>query len=251
GLDISPELFENPYSTPKILHVGDYNRRFANPIALSFVVLCCAVLLTAVFLLSCSWSKCGRKMLFGLLQLPTLQFDAPHNTTSNPTIGALTPEYNAVIALYFKFWGFCVVYIFVFTRKTNTVLALPYSLSKLNLAGVYWRVDEGKFEVAGRLQKDRFDDYVNAPSLSVPTFLSWLGTRCPAVLCSSSSHVFHYEMRITVSLPVGDLSHFWPRTDVMANEWDSIRGEPIYENNGDWRAVEKYIIHVQWKTFSH
>ncbi|EGO53238.1 hypothetical protein NEUTE1DRAFT_143042 [Neurospora tetrasperma FGSC 2508] len=39
------------------------------------------------------------RMPLGLLQLPTLQFDAPHNTTSNPTVGALTPEYNAVIAL--------------------------------------------------------------------------------------------------------------------------------------------------------
>ncbi|KAK3489044.1 uncharacterized protein B0T23DRAFT_191443 [Neurospora hispaniola] len=74
------------------------------------------------------------RMPFGLVKLPTRQFYAPHNTTSNPTIGALTPEYNAVIALYSTFWGFCVVYIFVFTCKTDAVLALPHGLSKLKLA---------------------------------------------------------------------------------------------------------------------
>lgn len=37
GVTMSPELFEKLYLTPKVPHVGDYNRRFANPTALGFV----------------------------------------------------------------------------------------------------------------------------------------------------------------------------------------------------------------------
>ncbi|KAL0468833.1 hypothetical protein QR685DRAFT_528923, partial [Neurospora intermedia] len=72
-------------------------------------------------------------MPFGRLRLPTLQSDAPHKTTSNLIVGALTSEYNAVIAVYSTFWEFCVVYIFVFTCKTDTILAPSYGLSKLKL----------------------------------------------------------------------------------------------------------------------
>jgi hypothetical protein len=37
GVTMSPELFEKLYLTPKVPHVGDYNKRFANPTALGFV----------------------------------------------------------------------------------------------------------------------------------------------------------------------------------------------------------------------
>ena len=37
GVTISPELFEKLYLSPMTPHVGDYNRRFANPTALGFV----------------------------------------------------------------------------------------------------------------------------------------------------------------------------------------------------------------------
>ena len=37
GMTISPELFEKLYLTPKVPHVGDYNKRFANPTPLGFV----------------------------------------------------------------------------------------------------------------------------------------------------------------------------------------------------------------------
>jgi len=32
GMTISPELFEKLYLTPKVPRVGDYNKRFANPV---------------------------------------------------------------------------------------------------------------------------------------------------------------------------------------------------------------------------
>lgn len=37
GVTISPELFEKLYFAPKTPHVGDYNRRFANPTGLGFL----------------------------------------------------------------------------------------------------------------------------------------------------------------------------------------------------------------------
>lgn len=37
AVTMSPELFEKLYLTPKVPHVGDYHKRFANPTALGFV----------------------------------------------------------------------------------------------------------------------------------------------------------------------------------------------------------------------
>lgn len=37
NLTISPELFEKLYLTPKVPHVGDANKRFANPTPMGFV----------------------------------------------------------------------------------------------------------------------------------------------------------------------------------------------------------------------
>ena len=37
GMTISPELFEKLYLTPKVPHVGDYYKRFANPTPMGFV----------------------------------------------------------------------------------------------------------------------------------------------------------------------------------------------------------------------
>jgi len=37
GVTISPELFEKLYLTPKTPHIGDANKRFANPTPMGFV----------------------------------------------------------------------------------------------------------------------------------------------------------------------------------------------------------------------
>jgi len=37
GMTISPELFEKLYLTPKVPHVGDNYKRFANPTPMGFV----------------------------------------------------------------------------------------------------------------------------------------------------------------------------------------------------------------------
>ena len=46
GVTMSPELFEKLYLTPKTPHVGDYNKRFANPTPLG---LCGLVITTFTF----------------------------------------------------------------------------------------------------------------------------------------------------------------------------------------------------------
>lgn len=96
---------------------------------------------------------------FGMLQLPTLQLDAPYGIA-----GAQTAEYNAVIALYLIVWGFAFFTFFVFTCKINAVFALIFllvSVASWVLSGAYWKVSEGEYEMAGKLQKVSL-------SLSVP-----------------------------------------------------------------------------------
>ena len=95
---------------------------------------------------------------FGMLQLPTLQLGLPYEAAQDvPTGGGtLTPEYNAVIALYLIVWGFALFTFFVFTCKINTVFALIFLLVSVAcwvLSGAYWKVGEGEFEMAGKLQK--------------------------------------------------------------------------------------------------
>ncbi|KAA8630206.1 hypothetical protein SMACR_06852 [Sordaria macrospora] len=242
GVTMSPELFEKLYLTPKVPHVGDYNRRFANPTALGFVGFVISTFTFSIVLMGWGGAQgltpvvgiffCVGPVLllfamvfewimgnffpmmvmglfavfwlsFGMLQLPTLQLGLPYEAAQDvPTGGgALTPEYNAVIALYLIVWGFALFTFFVFTCKINTVFALIFLLVSVAcwvLSGAYWKVGEGEFEMAGKLQKG------GGALLFVVALLGWY--MCFIIMAG--------EMRITLNLPVGDLSHFWPRTDV-------------------------------------
>ncbi|KAK4040380.1 hypothetical protein C8A01DRAFT_46276 [Parachaetomium inaequale] len=239
GVTMSPELFEKLYLTPKVPQVGDYNRRFANPTALGFVgfvistftfsIICMGwggaqgfspvvgifffvgpVLLTfaMVFewvmgnffpmmvmgLFSVFWSS------FGMLQLPTLQLGAPYATAADPT-GLASPGYNSAVAVYLLVWGFALFTFFIFTCKINAVFAaifLLVSVAAWVLSGAYWKVSWGDYEEAARLQKG------GGALLFVVAALGWY--MCFIIMAG--------EMRITLNLPVGDLSHLWPRTDV-------------------------------------
>jgi succinate-acetate transporter protein len=141
---------------------------------------------------------------FGLLQLPTLNLGAPYvsssSSTADPT-GYLSPEFNATVALYLIVWGFALFTFFVFTCKINAVFAaifLLVSVAAWVLSGAYWKLSQGEFEAAGRLQK------AGGALLFVVALLGWY--MCFIIMAG--------EMRITLNLPVGDLSRFWPRTDV-------------------------------------
>ncbi|KAK0749085.1 GPR1/FUN34/yaaH family-domain-containing protein [Schizothecium vesticola] len=166
GVTMSPELFEKLYLTPKVPHVGDYNRRFANPTALGFVGFVISAFTFSVVLMG--WGGAtgfspvvgiffftGPVLLlfamvfewvmgnffpmmvmglfavfwlsFGMLQLPTLGLALPYATEADPT-GMSSPQYNAVIALYLLVWGFALFTFFIFTCKINAVFASIFGL---------------------------------------------------------------------------------------------------------------------------
>jgi succinate-acetate transporter protein len=155
---------------------------------------------------------------FGLLQLPTLQLASPYATAADPS-GLASPEYNATVALYLIIWGFALFTFFIFTLKINAVFAMIFllvSVAAWVLSGAYWKVSSGDFDAAGRLQKvsgafklllfptaDLLDQAGGA-LLFVVAVLGWY----------AAFIIMAGEMRITLNLPVGDLSRFWPKTDV-------------------------------------
>lgn len=92
---------------------------------------------------------------FGMLQLPTLQLGAPYATANDPS-GLASREFNSVVALYLIVWGFALFTFFIFTCKINAVFAaifLLVSVAAWVLSGAYWKVAEGDYAAAERLQK--------------------------------------------------------------------------------------------------
>ncbi|KAI8627604.1 GPR1/FUN34/yaaH family-domain-containing protein [Xylariaceae sp. FL1651] len=234
-----PELFEKLYLTPKVPHVGDYNQRFANPTALGFLGFVISTFTFSMVLMGWGGSEgfapvvgifffVGPVLLifamvfewimgnffpmmvmglfavfwlsFGVLQLPTLNLSLPYATPADPT-GTASPAFNTDVGLYLIVWGFALFTFFIFTLKINTVFALIFGLVSIAawvLAGAYFKVAAGDFEMAGHLQKG------GGALLFVVAALGWYMTFI----------IMAGEMRITLKLPVGDLSRFWPRTDV-------------------------------------
>ncbi|KAI3319888.1 GPR1/FUN34/yaaH family-domain-containing protein [Xylariaceae sp. AK1471] len=234
-----PELFEKLYLTPKVPHVGDYNQRFANPTALGFVGFVISTFTFSMVLMGWGGSEgfapvvgifffTGPVLLifamvfewvmgnffpmmvmglfavfwlsFGVLQLPTLNLSLPYATTADPT-GATSAAYNTDVGLYLIVWGFALFTFFIFTLKINTVFALIFGLVSTAawvLAGAYFKVAAGDYVTAGHLQT------AGGALLFVVAALGWYMTFI----------IMAGEMRITLKLPVGDLSRFWPRTDV-------------------------------------
>jgi len=239
AITMSPELFEKLYLTPKVPHAGDYNKRFANPTPLGFLGFVISTFTFAVVMMGWGGAEglspvvgifffVGPVLLtfamvfewimgnffpmmvmglfdvfwlsFGVLQLPTLGLGTPYAGTGDPT-GTASPQYNAVVALYLIIWGFALFTFFIFTLKINTVFALIFlfvSVAAWVLSGAYWKVSKGEYEAAGHLQK------AGGALLFVVAALGWY--MCFIIMAS--------EMRLRVKLPVGDLSHFWPKTDV-------------------------------------
>ncbi|KAJ9499485.1 hypothetical protein H2202_005068 [Exophiala xenobiotica] len=139
---------------------------------------------------------------FGMLQLPTLGLAAPYSTSgTNAVVGAASKEYNAVIALYLIVWGFALFTYFIFTLKTNVVFAAIFlfvSIAAWVLSGAYWKVSKGEYATAHTLQ------VTGGALLFIVGCLGWY--MCFVMMAA--------EMRMAINLPVGDLSHFWPRTDL-------------------------------------
>ncbi|KAK5454087.1 hypothetical protein LTS15_006087 [Exophiala xenobiotica] len=241
AISISPELFEKLYLTPKVPHAGDNIKRFANPTPLGFVGFVISTMTFAIIMMGWGGAEglspvvgifffvgpvlliltvifewimgnffsmmvCGLFAVFwlsfGMLQLPTLGLAAPYSTSgTNAVVGAASKEYNAVIALYLIVWGFALFTYFIFTLKTNVVFAAIFlfvSIAAWVLSGAYWKVSKGDYATAHTLQ------VTGGALLFIVGCLGWY--MCFVMMAA--------EMRMAINLPVGDLSHFWPRTDL-------------------------------------
>ncbi|KAK3695665.1 GPR1/FUN34/yaaH family-domain-containing protein [Podospora appendiculata] len=229
GVTMSPEMFEKLYLSPKVPHAGDFNKRFANPTALGFFGLVVTTCTFAIILMGWGGAKGFAPVLgiflfvgpvlllvamvfewimgnffpmmtmgmfavfwlsFGVLQMPTLQLG-----------DAAAPEYNAVLGVYLIVWGFAFFTFFVFACKINVVFAAIFLLVSTTcfvLSGMYWKISTGDMVAAGHLQT------AGGAMLFVVALLGWYATFI----------IMAGEMRLPVNLPVGDLTHFWPRSDV-------------------------------------
>ncbi|KIX92304.1 uncharacterized protein Z520_12050 [Fonsecaea multimorphosa CBS 102226] len=168
---------------------------------------------------------------FGMLQLPTLGLATPYSPSgTNAVVGSASKEYNAVIALYLIVWGFALFTFFIFTLKTNLVFALIFLFVTLGawvLSAAYWKVSTGDYVNAGHLQKNASVAIVGYSKIvcvlvvqrdaNIGKSKQTGGALLFVVGCLGWYMTFVMmaaEMRLAIKLPVGDLSHFWPRTDV-------------------------------------
>ncbi|KAI0965287.1 GPR1/FUN34/yaaH family-domain-containing protein [Xylaria arbuscula] len=233
------ELFEKLYLTPKAPHAGHNARGFANPTPLGFLGFVISTFTFSMILLGFGGASglspvvgiflfTGPVLLFvamifewimgnffpmmvmglftvfwlsfGLLNLPTLELGTPFATSSDPT-GLSSQGYNAAVALYLIVWGFALFSFFIFTLKVNFVFAALFFLVSIGawlLGAAYFKVSYGDYAGAMVCQK------AGASLLFVDGVLGWYA--CFSMMAA--------EMRMPLKLPFGDLSHFWPNTNV-------------------------------------
>ncbi|KAH8807168.1 GPR1/FUN34/yaaH family-domain-containing protein [Xylogone sp. PMI_703] len=246
AVTISPELFEKLYLTPKTAEVGDFRKRFANPTPLGLmgfiiaattfagvmvgwggntqlvgvvgifyftgpVLLILATIFEWIMGNFLSMMVMGMFAVFwlsfGVLQTPSWHIQQAYSATGNEAEGAASVGYNAAVALYLTIWGFWLFTTWIFTLKTNLVFALIFmfaSISSWLFAGAYWKVSTGDYSEAMTLQK------TGGSTFFVLAILGWYMT---VVMMAAEMRMF--------SLPVGDLSHFWPNKELANMEKDN------------------------------
>lgn len=92
---------------------------------------------------------------FGVLQLPTLGLAAAYGA-GDASVGAVSHEMNAVIALYLLVWGFALGTFWIFTLRINLIFAGIFGFVTVGawvLSGAYWALSNGHFDKALKLQK--------------------------------------------------------------------------------------------------
>ncbi|KAI0187627.1 GPR1/FUN34/yaaH family-domain-containing protein [Astrocystis sublimbata] len=233
------ELFEKLYLNPKVSHAGNNKHGFANPTPLGFVGFVISTFTFSMILLGFGGASglspvvgiflfTGPVLLFvamifewimgnffpmmvmglftvfwlsfGLLNLPTLELGSPFATPDDPT-GLTSQGYNAAVALYLLVWGFALFTFFIFTLKVNFVFAALFFIVSIGawlLSAAYFKVSNGDYAGAMVCQK------AGASLLFVDGILGWYA--CFGMMAA--------EMRLPLSLPLGDLSRFWPVTNV-------------------------------------
>ncbi|KAL1963529.1 hypothetical protein VTN77DRAFT_8110 [Rasamsonia byssochlamydoides] len=241
SVNLSPELLEKLYLASKSDHVRHSPSQFANPSALGFMGFAIADVTFAMVLMGwggaasltsvvgiffftgplllilttifewvmgrfLSMMICGFFSVFwfsfGLLQLPTMGIAASYSATGDAAQGAVSVGYNAGIALYLVAMGCALFTFFVFTLRTNVVLALIIGLATVAvyvLSAAYFSVSRRDFHRATQLQ------HAGGALLFVVGLLGWYMT---VVIMAGESGF--------PNLPCGDLSHLWPQPSVDA-----------------------------------
>lgn len=163
---------------------------------------------------------------FGLLQLPSAGIAASFSATGNAAEGAASKELNAGLALFCIVWGFAMATFGIFTIRMNLVFVGIFWLAATAtwlLSAAYWEVSKANFGKAMKLQKVSLNLvrwFLHYPNRSqaggaLNFVVAILGWYMLIVIMMA-------EMRWTVNLPVGDLTHYWQKTDIeiaaMENE---------------------------------
>ncbi|KAF1833200.1 hypothetical protein BDW02DRAFT_580612 [Decorospora gaudefroyi] len=240
NVSMSPELFEKLYLAPKTPHAKEQVANYANATPLGFLGFVIStytfsmvlmgwggasgpqavvgiffftgpvlLLLSTIFLWIANqffaMMVCGLFCVFwlsfGMLQLPTLGLAASYSPTGDAAAGTVSKEMNAVIALYLLVWGFALLTFWLFTIRINMVFAGIFGFVTVGawvLSGAYWALSLGNFDKALKLQK------AGGAILFVVGTLGWYMLFV----------IMAAEMRWSVCPPVGDLSHYWAKTDV-------------------------------------
>ncbi|KAK0934315.1 hypothetical protein LTR29_014113 [Friedmanniomyces endolithicus] len=92
----------------------------------------------------------------------------------------------------------------------RSILTSSVTIAAWVLAGAYFNVGSGNYVLAVKLQKAgrKFTPFTGGALLFIVAALGWYMTFV----------IMAAEMRLPVNLPVGDLSHFWPSTDIPLSE---------------------------------
>ena len=248
NITISPELFEKLYLAPKVPHANERVTQYANAVPLGFLGFVISTFSFAMILmgwggasglqsiagiffftgpllltLSCIFLWIQAQFFpmmvtglfsvfwlsFGLLQLPSAGIAASFPATGNAAEGAASKELNAGLALFCIVWGFAMATFGIFTIRMNLVFVGIFWLAATAtwlLSAAYWEVSKANFGKAMKLQK------AGGALNFVVAILGWYMLIV----------IMMAEMRWTVNLPVGDLTHYWQKTDIeiaaMENE---------------------------------
>jgi hypothetical protein len=92
---------------------------------------------------------------FAPLQLPSVGIAASYSPTGNAAEGAISTGYAVGLALYLASMACAIFTIFIFTLKTNVVIASIFFLSTIGvsfLSAAYWNLSWGNFARATQYQ---------------------------------------------------------------------------------------------------
>ncbi|KAI3317344.1 GPR1/FUN34/yaaH family-domain-containing protein [Xylariaceae sp. AK1471] len=234
GVTMPPELFEKLYLTPKVPPYRGNNQRLANPTALGFAGFVVATFVFSLVLLG--WGGASGfspvvsifffvapitllfsmvfewimgnffSMLvmgyfavfwlsFGLLQLPGLNLALPYATPEDPT-GMSSKAFNGDVGLFLIVWGAGILTFCIFSLTINVALTALFALFT---SGVWCLAVSYLKTAAGELAAVPYLHKTAGVLLFIGSAIGWYIT----------VSIMAAEMRLPISLPVGDLNQYW------------------------------------------